>query len=222
MYKINDHAANITGSTTDYSDSFNQYVYDAIPENTRCLDVGCSTGNLGSALRTLKRCSVDGIEENPQAAAAAKSRGYDSVFDLDLNYELASQYFEDRMYDVIVCADVLEHLVAPEQALARLRELLRPSGIFVISLPNVAFVLNRLHLLFGNWNYKEYGILDRTHLRFYTIKTGCQMVAASGLKVAMVKPYNQFGALRYLNQLDRWFPTLFAYQFLVIAKRAVE
>lgn len=207
---------------TDYSTSFNQFIYDAIPPATHCLDVGCSSGNLGSALRDSKGCSVDGIELNSQAAAVARSRGYDNVFVLDLNRDLASLPNESEKYDVITCADVLEHLIAPEQVLERLSGLLKPGGIFVISLPNVAFLLNRLHLLLGNWDYKQYGILDRTHLRFYTIKTGCRMVESAGLKIAMLKPYNQFGALRRISPLDKWFPSLLAYQFLVIAKRVAD
>lgn len=205
---------------TDYSTSFNKCVYDAIPGNKICLDVGCSAGNLGNALVTTKGCSVDGIETNPQAAAVAKSRGYGNVFVRDLNREPDLQNLGDAKYDVIICADVLEHLASPGSALVQLSKHLRPGGIFVISLPNVAFVLNRLHLLFGRWDYKEFGILDRTHLRFYTIKTGGQMVEAAGLDVVAVKPYNQFGVLRYISPLDRCFPALLAYQFLVIAKQA--
>ena len=222
MREIDNSDTSTEESPTDYSTSFTQFVYDMIPPNTRCLDVGCSTGNLGVALRDSKGCSVDGIESNPQAAAIAKRRGYDNVFILDLNFELATLPVNGYEYDVIVCADILEHLVTPEQALKRLSRLLRPGGVFVISLPNVAFALHRLHLLLGKWDYKAYGVLDRTHLRFYTIKSGSQMIASTGLKITSVKPYNQFGVLRYLRPLDRWFPSLFAYQFIVVADKVVN
>jgi len=210
---------NITN--TDYSTSFNRFVYDAIPANSHCLDVGCSTGNLGSALHVEKNCTIDGIELNRSAAKIARSRGYGEVFEIDLNYKQTSSALlsEMKKYDVITCSDVLEHLISPEQALIQLGKFLRPGGIFVISLPNVAFVLNRLHLLFGNWEYREYGILDRTHLRFYTINSGCQMIASTGVQIALVKPYNQFGILNHISPLDQWFPTLLAYQFLVVAKQ---
>lgn len=222
MHKISPHESKLAVTMTDYSTSFNQFIYDAIPPNTHCLDVGCFSGNLGSALRDLKGCTVDGIELNPQAAAIARSRGYDNVFVMDLNHDLANLPNESQKYDVITCADVLEHLIVPELVLERLSGLLKPDGVFVISLPNVAFLLNRLHLLLGNWDYKQYGILDRTHLRFYTIKTGCRMIESAGLKIVMLKPYNQFGALRYISPLDKWLPSLLAYQFLVIAKRAID
>lgn len=219
MHKIETLGTKMSATTTDYSDSFNQFVYDEIPPNSHCLDVGCSTGNLGFALKTSKGCSVNGIESNPEAAAVARNRGYDQVFVLDLNNELTALPSNDQEYDVITCADVLEHLVTPEKVLGHLCRLLRPGGMVVTSLPNVAFALTRLHLLLGNWEYQKYGILDRTHLRFYTIKSGRQMIASTGLQITAVKPYNQFGALRYLNPLDKWFPTLLAYQFLVVAKR---
>lgn len=204
---------------TDYGTSFNRFVYDLIPANTHCMDVGCSTGNLGNALLTEKNCTVDGIELNPSAAAIARRRGYGEVFVMDLNCQQPSLPTEEKKYDVITCSDVLEHLISPEQTLIQLGRLLRPGGIFVISLPNVAFILNRLHLLMGNWEYRQYGILDRTHLRFYTIKTGCQMIASTGVKITSVKPYNQFGILNYIHPLDKWLPSLFAYQFVVVAQR---
>ena len=209
-------------TTTDYSDSFNQFVYDEIPPNSHCLDVGCSTGNLGVALKTSKGCSVKGIESNPEAAEIARNRGYDQVFVLDLNHEFTALPSNDQEYDVIACADILEHLVTPEQVLGCLCRQLRPGGVVVTSLPNVAFALTRLHLLLGNWEYQKYGILDRTHLRFYTIKSGCQMIASTGLEITAVKPYNQFGALRYISPLDKWFPSLLAYQFLIVAKRVKD
>ena len=209
-------------NNTNYSDSFNRIVYEAIPTNLHCLDVGCSTGNLGSALHKEKHCTVDGIELNSSSAAIARSRGYGEVFQIDLNFKQKPSILltELKKYDVIICADVLEHLISPEQALIQLGKLLRPGGFFVISLPNVAFVLNRLHLMFGNWEYREYGILDRTHLRFYTIHSGCQMIKSTGVQIASVKPYNQFGILKHISPLDKWFPNLLAYQFLVVAKKA--
>jgi methionine biosynthesis protein MetW len=205
---------------TDYSTSFNSFVFNEIPSNSSVLDVGCATGNLGEALIKQKNCKVDGMETNPKAAQAAKQRGYGNVFDVNLDYQLNSLTGLENKYDVIVCADVLEHLVSPETALHYLQKFLKPGGKVVISFPNVAFLLNRLNLLLGRWNYKEYGILDKTHLRFYTLKSGARMVETTGLKVLEVKPYNQFGMLRYLKPLDSWFPGLLAFQFIIVAQKS--
>lgn len=218
MNKIKSNNEKSDEVITDYSFSFNQYIFDAVPSNTRCLDVGCATGNLGSALLRLKGCYVDGIEFNLHAAEVARKRGYSNIFVMDLNSENESLNNISQKYDVITCADVLEHLISPEVVLRRLSILLNPGGLIIISLPNVAFLSNRLHLLLGNWNYKKYGILDRTHLRFYSIKSGCRMIESASLQITKIKPYNQFGVLRYISPLDKLLPSLFAYQFIVIAK----
>src|SRR3989339_2204920 len=98
---------------TDYSKSFNEYVYNAIPANSVCLDVGCSTGNLGRKLITDKRCKVDGIDLSSRALEIAKTVGYQKTYNLDLNYFNAAQ-LDTKKYDVIIFADVLEHTISPE------------------------------------------------------------------------------------------------------------
>ena len=205
---------------TDYSASFNYSVFSKVSPHSLCLDVGCSSGNLGAALIEYKSCRVHGIDINPQALLEASHKGYEQVYSLDLirNPDGLSQV-PDSLYDFIVCADVLEHLVTPEFILSILANKLRPGGSMVISLPNVAFGLNRLQLLLGNWNYREFGILDKTHLRFYTIHSGIKLVKECGLEVLKVHPYNQFGVLRLLNPLNHIFPGFFAYQFIIIASR---
>ena len=218
MYKINNALPVKECTSTDYSNSFNKFIFELVPICAHCLDVGCSTGNLGYALKTQKECEVDGIEFDPSAAEIAKKRGYRVVHVKDLNMEDNSFLDFENKYDVITCADVLEHLINPDRALIFLRKYLKPNGIFIISLPNVAFILNRLHLFFGDWEYKKYGILDQTHLRFYTIDSGCKMIKNTSLEVVKVKPYNQFSSLRFIRPLDKLAPRLFAYQFIVIAK----
>lgn len=182
--------------------------------------MGCATGNLGATLIKEKNCKVDGMETNPEAAEIAKSRGYEQIFNVNLDYQLETLTGLNIKYDVIVCADVLEHLISPENALSSLQKFLKPGGKVVISFPNVAFFLNRINLLLGRWNYTEYGILDKTHLRFYTLKSGAKMVVTAGLKVLKVKPYNQFGMLRHIKPLDSWFPGLLAFQFMIIAEKS--
>jgi 2-polyprenyl-3-methyl-5-hydroxy-6-metoxy-1,4-benzoquinol methylase len=201
----------------DYSSSFNKVMYSHIPKGATCLDVGCSTGNLGAALVRFKNCTVDGIEYDRRAAGVATGRGYRAVHVLNLNEECDSVEKLDSNYDVIVCGDVLEHLVQPEKVLRSLLERLKPDGRIIASLPNVAFILVRLNLLFGRWDYREFGTLDKTHLRFFTIDSGARLFRDSGLDVLSIIPYNQFGLLRYIEPLKVILPRMFAYQFLVIA-----
>jgi len=207
-------------SHTDYSASFNGSIFSEIPTQSLCLDVGCASGNLGAALIAYKGCRVQGIDINLDALSQATHKGYEQVYALDLIRDPGGlDIVPDLTFDCIICADVLEHFVNPELILPILANKLKPGGSMIVSLPNVAFGLNRLHLLLGNWNYREYGIMDKTHLRFYTIQSGVSLIKDSGLEVLKVRPYNQFGFLRYLKPLERIFPGFFAYQFIIVASK---
>lgn len=202
----------------DYTQSMNPFVFDAVPNNSECLDVGCWTGNLGKELIKKKGCIVDGIDVDASVLKTAKQSGYREVFKVNLNNDPLKLNLEKK-YDVIICADVLEHLINPQAVLIQLKKSLNPHGRIIVSLPNVAFILNRILLLLGNWDYREFGTLDKTHLKFYTLQSGVDLVASTGYSVKIKRPYNQFGILRYMGLLTSLFPTLFAYQILITAKK---
>lgn len=202
----------------DYSSSFNRYIYESIPNNSKVLDVGCWNGNLGQKLTQEKNCEVDGLDVNDKKLEEAKSKGYLKTFNVNLNNSNYQLDEIDSKYDVIVFADLLEHLVDPQKALEKFRTKLNKNGIIVISLPNVAFALNRFNLLLGKWNYTEFGTLDKTHLKFFTISTVKKLVKDSGYKIKKVRPYNQFGILEKMKFLLEISPELFAYQILLVAK----
>lgn len=201
----------------DYSTSLNREVYDRVPTNSIALDVGCWNGNLGARLIKEKDCTVDGLDADSNQLVRAKERGYRNTFLVNLNSENPDFTSIQGPYDVIVFADVLEHLVNPAEVLVGLKKKLKPEGKIIVSLPNVAFILNRLNLLLGKWNYTEFGTLDKTHLRFFTLESGLSLVEKAGFQNAQVIPYNQFGILAQLNLLTRLFPKMIAYQFLVVA-----
>jgi 2-polyprenyl-3-methyl-5-hydroxy-6-metoxy-1,4-benzoquinol methylase len=121
-----------------------------------------------------------GIEGMPQAAAVARER-YVEVLLGNLNEY--RDFRIDRKFDVIVLADVLEHLLSPLDVLSWVNGLLAPGGRVILSLPNIANWLIRLRLLVGRFDYEETGILDRTHLHFYTYSSARRMVADAGLNV---------------------------------------
>lgn len=202
----------------DYSASFNRYVYAAVPPNTKCLDVGCWNGNLGHQLVRHKNCVVDGIDVQDDMLAVSKKRGYTQTFNINLNNDNYSLSEIHGSYDVIVFADILEHLINPDKTLENFKSKLHRDGIIIVSLPNVAFILNRLNLLLGRWNYTEFGTLDKTHLKFFTIETARKLLSGAGYKVIEIQPYNQFGILEKMNFIFRHFPTLFAYQILLVAR----
>lgn len=183
------------------------------------LDVGCWDGTLGKVLIEATGSSVDGIEKERSQASKALAAGYRRVFVADLNNEVPAC----ATYDFVLFGDVLEHLVEPEVALASISGMIKPGGRAIVSIPNVAFAGNRLGLLLGRWNYKESGILDRTHLRFFTKRTMLSLLQRAGLSPERVHGYvglyNYPWAVREpLRWLARYWPSLFAIQIVIEAR----
>ena len=194
----------------------------------RLLDLGAAGGHLGRAVRD--RCAfLAGVE--PDAALPPEARhGYDDWRSADA----LSCGDWTSPFDAIVCADVLEHLPRPEALLEKIRGWLRPGGTLLVSLPNVANVTVRAALLAGRFPYAERGILDRTHLRFYTRRTAKELLEANGFRIrsiaATAMPYELAlpalaaapwrGPVRALSRASAgvW-PTLFGYQFVIESVR---
>jgi O-antigen biosynthesis protein len=148
------------------SDSVHADVVRLVGEGKRVLELGPATGYMTRALRE-RGCKVVGIEIDPEMAEQAGAVCERVVVgDLD-TLDLADALGEER-FDAIVAADVLEHLKDPLAALRSLRPFLDSAGFFVISVPNVAHGSVRLALLSGHFDYREIGLLDSTHLRFFT------------------------------------------------------
>lgn len=195
------------------------------------LDVGSAKGMMGSLLRENGFLNIDAVEIDEHARKEAK-KYYNNMYD--------SLDKVEKKYDLILLLDVLEHTVFPESFLESIFSKLNEGGKLLLSVPNVANWYVRLSLLFGNFNYQEKGILDRTHLRFFTRKTIKDLVLSfDNVKILSCKvtyvPYELFIPkkivenkffqftqkirLAYINL----FPTLFGYQhFLVIQKDGGE
>lgn len=183
------------------------------------LDVGGSAGTITRALRR-PDVAIDIIELDESAAASATNIArHVMVGDI----ETMPLDLKQASYDVIVLADVIEHLREPVAAMARLRSFLRPGGRLLISTPNIANWSMRLLHLAGRWDYTDRGIMDRTHLRFFTRRTLKQAVGAAGYRIVEMdvtvplpllrrEPFN-----RWSHWLGRRWPTMLAYQFLVAA-----
>ena len=156
-------------------------VLAAVGRGTRVLDVGCATGYLGEFLMRDRDCDVVCLEPDPASAAVAAQRldGRVVVGGTELLGTFAAGSF-----DVVVYADVLEHVVDPAAALRDTRRLLVPGGHVVVSLPNVAHADVRLRLLAGQFPYQRTGLLDSTHIRFFTRHTIPTLFTRSGYWVA--------------------------------------
>lgn len=169
-----------------------------IPDGARVLDVGAGNGVLARLLQYQERnCTIDGVEPDPVAQRAAQSR-YRHLFCGAVDEFVRARGDHDvEQYDVIVMADVMEHIANPMPILEQLKELLAPNGKLVISTPNVAFASVRLALMFGQFDYVDSGILERTHLRFYTLKSLGRLFEAVGLH-----PHAQYHCLRDPRQTE--------------------
>lgn len=189
------------------------------------LDVGCWNGTLGKVLMRECRAVVDGIEREPTQAQRARDNGYRHVLLADLDADLPASAI--GVYDVLLFGDVLEHLVHPERVLAAMLPSLKPGGRVLASLPNIAFAVNRVTHLLGRWDYKDYGILDRTHLRFYTKRTMIALFEEAGLRVSRVEGY--VGLHQYpwvvrapLRALGHLWPSLFAIQIVLVGEPVIQ
>ena len=144
-------------------------ILNLIGEKKTVIDFGCATGYLAQML-TERGCLVTGVEINQKAAKVAE-KYCTRVVVADLDNISLSDIFADETYDVAIFGDVLEHLRNPWRILKETRSFLTPQGYVVASIPNIAHGAIRLALLQGNFDYQEMGILDNTHLRFFTSKT---------------------------------------------------
>lgn len=203
--------------------SSHQLVLDKARGARTILDVGCSAGVLARDLKA-QGAVVDGIEYDPAAAAEAKSVCR-QVLVGDLESMSLGDLDRDR-YDAILCADIIEHLRDPTAALAKLRPHLKQDGKLIISVPNIANWSMRLTHLAGRWDYQERGLMDRTHLRFFTHRTIRRLVADAGYEVLEVDVSVPLPALRrppfnrFAHALGRLWKNFLGYQFIVTARPA--
>ena len=199
----------------------NRFLLEWVGDRKRVLEVGCSTGYMSREL-VERGCNVTGIEVDP--IAAERARAYcQAVYVLDLDVPDWIAGFPERGFDVVLLGDVLEHLVTPDVALVKLREVLSSGGALVISLPNVVHWVTRLKILFGQFNYESWGTLDHTHLRFFTTKTANALIESAGYRITRFHPAIGGRMAGHARPVWQWLahvaPGLFAYQMLFEAKK---
>jgi len=191
-------------------------VIDAVPADTRVLDVGCAAGHVAAELLA-KGCDVVGIESDPAAAAAARARGIE-VRELDLDSEPLVPAGAGG-FDCVVFADVLEHLRDPAAVLRQAAV----APLVVVSLPNIAHWTARRAVLRGRFPREDFGLFDRTHLHFFTRETARDLAREAGFELTderfaeaplpLESRVPALGALR--PAALRRVPELFALQFVL-------
>jgi 2-polyprenyl-3-methyl-5-hydroxy-6-metoxy-1,4-benzoquinol methylase len=199
--------------------------------NQSILEIGAGEGFFARELAAREN-RVTGVDCLPAPRHAEAFERYVSA-DLSRGFGGALAQLESSSYDKILCMDVLEHLERPGQILEECHRLMRANTLLLVSVPNVANITVRLALLFGQFNYAERGIMDRTHLRFYTRKTARALLESAGYKIEGLRvtvmplelvlglsPSNP--VMRLINTVlyvaTRWLPGLLGYQIVLRAR----
>ena len=158
----------------------------------RLLEIGCGAGGFVRGLKRTRSGSLHatGVEMMPNVAEVAR-KVFDDVLEGSVEQVLPALAAEEP-FDCIVCNDVLEHLVDPWAVLRALRPLLAPGGCVVVSLPNIRYWPTASALLWhGSWQYQNDGVLDRTHLRFFTRSSLPALFEPAGFQLVQVQGINQ-------------------------------
>ncbi len=183
------------------------------------LEIGCGDGTFSEHLKQTKNIECWGIEYEPEQAAIAKTRMHKILVGdaLMMINELPNNYF-----DAVICNDVLEHLLDPYTVLKNLKAKIKSNGLVISSLPNVRFFRNLSDLVFNkNWDYQDNGILDITHLRFFTTKSIVKMYENAGFEVITHEGINKTQSIRpvLINIFTfNAFSDIYYLQFATVAK----
>lgn len=164
-----------------YENSGNPTLLNLIPPSSKfILDVGCGAGGNAKILKEMGKI-VDGITLSDEEVNLA-SKYCRSVFKNNLENDLPEGI--NSFYDVVLCSHVLEHIAYPEKLLSDTKRILKKdNAVLLVALPNFLGYRNRLRILFGNFDYEQYGLMDYTHLRFYTFKSAKLMLERNGYEI---------------------------------------
>jgi 2-polyprenyl-3-methyl-5-hydroxy-6-metoxy-1,4-benzoquinol methylase len=172
------------------------------PARGRVLDVGCGRAALGRAIRGLG-WEVWGIERDEEACTTARGRLHRLIEAGLLDEGFVQRQLGETGFDCLIFSDVLEHLYDPRTVLETYLRYVKPGGKVLISVPNAVVWTNRLQWMFGRVTYADTGVMDRTHIRFFTFRTARQLVEATGCRVIKMDftPYLVRAALPLVKRL---------------------
>jgi 2-polyprenyl-3-methyl-5-hydroxy-6-metoxy-1,4-benzoquinol methylase len=159
-------------------------VIESLPDNKKILDIGAGSGLIGKIIQQSNRdIIIDGIEPSEAATDIAKKyyRNFYAGYCQDFWSEI-----ENNEYDYVVLADVIEHIIDPQEFLTDLLKHLKKDCKIIFSVPNVAFGAIRISLLNGDFDYVDSGLLEKTHLRFFTKKSLINMLGSININIELL------------------------------------
>lgn len=189
---------------------FKRLIIQNLPLKSTILDIGCGFGAVGALVGN--SFQVIGIEKYQEYLKLAQKHYY-KIYQLDLNYPKEINQITETKFDMIIFGDVLEHLLEPDLVIDSLLKKLSAKGLLIISLPNIAQLPYRIKHLFGKFEYSNSGIMDRTHLHFFTLKTAKQFISNHKLKIISINPAGT------AYSFFPYFPTLIASQFVFLCQK---
>jgi len=189
----------------NYYQNYRSEMQPLLPENySRVLEIGCGEGYFRNNL------SLDheywGVEPTPEIAQRAKER-LDKV--LIGTYDEVANHIPSAYFDLVICNDVIEHMTDHDQFLQAIKSKMKPGGSLVASIPNVRHILNLFEVLVKkDWQYKNAGILDRTHFRFFTKKSLQRIIVDNGYESQQFIGINAYRADSFIKGLFAYFVIL--------------
>lgn len=183
------------------------------------LEIGCASGGTGALALERGKCGTYvGVELNPAVAEIAQGKLTRVITG---NIEEIDLPFEPGSFDALIVSEVLEHLVDPWAVMQKLAGLVRPGGLVFASSPNISHYSVILRLLQGRWELTDRGVMDRTHLRWFTPALFADLFGQAGFEVTEIRPVTPFaGRTRQLNRLTgNRFRHLFMRQISIAGRR---
>jgi 2-polyprenyl-3-methyl-5-hydroxy-6-metoxy-1,4-benzoquinol methylase len=168
-----------------YFEEVHHGILKQVGTGLKILDVGCGYGQNGEEM-IRKGNVVFGVDILPIAIEKAKTRlTYAAVADFSRPEEIPEEIKHEK-FDMVVFSDILEHVYDPMRLIRNAIPMMKENAMLLVSVPNTANWLNRLRLLFGNWDYAVSGVMDRTHIRFFTLKSIKRLIKEAGFDVINV------------------------------------
>lgn len=200
-------------------------IVSRVPVSARLvLDVGCNAGRLGRRVKEETGATVVGIEVDPEVGGAASVR-LDDVIVGDVEDQACLERLGDRVFDCIICGDVLEHLENPWATLKALAGRLADDGVVLLSMPNIRHISAFWPLfVLGRRPRRDRGIFDRTHRHFFTLRSMRELAREAGLVPELIqRKYRLFDEPRRIDRLCRLIALpglreLLAYQYLMVCR----